>query len=75
MLRAINYEGLIGSMKLQHDSFLATRDHFFVSYHTFIFISSCFYNNSWSYAACCNRFVAYFKRLAINIPLQKQSAN
>ena len=70
MSRAINYEALIGPMKLQQDSFLATRDHFFVSYHTFIFISSCFYNNSWSYTV-----VSYFKRVAISIPLQKQSAN
>ena len=41
MSRAINYEALIGPMKLQQDSFLATRDPFFL-YHI-MHLSLCHY--------------------------------
>ena len=70
MSRAINYEALIGPMKLQQDSFLATRDHFL--YH--IIHLSLFHHVSITTAGPI-LFVSYFKRVAISIPLQKQSAN
>lgn len=71
MSRAINYEALIGPMKLQHDSFLATRDHFFL-YH--IIHLSLFHHVSITTAGPI-LFVSYFKRVANSIPLRKQSAN
>lgn len=77
MSRAINYEALIGPMKLQQCSFLATRDPFFL-YH--IIQLSLFHYVSITTAGpmrpvVIRGFVLYFKRVAISILLQNQSAN
>lgn len=73
MSRAINYEVFIGPTKLQQDSSLATRDPFSL-YH--IIHLSLFHHVSITTAGPMRpvvMFALYFKRVAISIPLQKQS--